>query len=69
MQLIGFATDAVGEQQDIALLPRNVLGREFVTRSGCRHFREHSYNLNNAVLSKKNSLKDAIPNVLYSALY
>lgn len=35
MQLICFAADAVREQQDIAFLPGNFLGREFVTSSGC----------------------------------
>jgi hypothetical protein len=37
MQLVGLGADAVCEQQNIALLPRNLLGREFVTSSGGRH--------------------------------
>lgn len=37
MQLVGLGPDAVCEQQNIALLPRNLLGRKFVTGSGSRH--------------------------------
>jgi hypothetical protein len=37
MQLVGLGANAVSEQQDIALLPRNLLGREFVTSSRGGH--------------------------------
>lgn len=37
MQFIGLATNAACKQQDIAFLPGNLLGREFVTRSRRRH--------------------------------
>lgn len=45
MQLIGLATNAVGEKQDIALLPRDVLGGKLVTSSGCRHIRDQKSSL------------------------
>jgi len=38
LELVGLAANAVGEQEDIALLPRDFLGREFVASSGGRHF-------------------------------
>lgn len=37
VQLIRLDTDAVGEKQNIALLPRHLLGRELVTSSGGSH--------------------------------
>lgn len=37
VQLVGLDADAVGEQEDVALLPGNFLGREFVASSGGRH--------------------------------
>lgn len=38
LELVGLAANAVGEQEDIALLPRDFLGRKFVASSGGRHF-------------------------------
>lgn len=37
LQLISFAANAISEQEDIALLPGDFLGREFVAGSGGRH--------------------------------
>lgn len=37
VQLIGLDTDAVREEQNIALLPRYIFGGEFVTSSRGRH--------------------------------
>lgn len=37
VQLIGLDTDAVREEQNVALLPRYIFGGEFVTSSGGRH--------------------------------
>lgn len=37
MQFIGLAANAVCKQQDIAFLPGNLLGREFMTSSRRRH--------------------------------
>jgi hypothetical protein len=37
VKLVGGAADSVGEEQDVALQPRHLLGRELKADAGSRH--------------------------------